>query len=156
RTYYAKYKPLDETELTEINNFHALFIDGWPKDIRGERSFVEGQIQYWLNHRNMIRDLVRSKTRRVENMAPDHPKRSVEAKELEQKQNVTLPMAEQELEQLRAFLKTYDRIESRKLAWYKLTKSDPNFKTDEAEFLVQYQPERPVTVQDIAIWKAEE
>jgi hypothetical protein len=156
RSYFSKYKPLDEDELSEINNFHALFIDGWPKDIRGERSFVEGQIQYWLNHRNMLRDMVRSKARRVENMAPDHPKWPIEAKELEQKKNVTLPMAEQELEQLRAFLKTYDRIESRKLAWYKLTKSDPNFKTDEAEFLVQYEPERPVTVQDIAIWKAEE
>lgn len=156
RSYFSKYKPTDEAELTEINNLHALFIEGWPKDIRGERSFVEGQIQYWLNHRNMLRDAVRSKTRRVENMAPDHPKRPSEAKELEQKQNITLPMAEQELEQIRAFLKTYDRIESRKLAWYKLTKSDANFKTDEAEFLVHYEPERPVTVQDIAIWKAEQ
>jgi hypothetical protein len=156
RAHFTKYRPLDEAELTEINNFHALFIDGWPRDIRGERSFVEGQLQYWLNHRNMIRDALRSKIRRVENMAPDHPKRPIEAKELEQKQNVTLPMAEQELEQLRAFLKTYDRIEARKLAWYKLQKSDPNFKTDEAEFLVHYAPERPVTVQDIAIWKAGE
>lgn len=156
RTYYAKYKPTDEAELTEINNLHALFIDSWPKDIRGERSFVEGQIQSWLNHRNMLRDAVRSKTRRLENMAADHPKRPIEEKELAQKQNVTLPMAEQELEQLRAFLKTYDKIESRKLAWYKLKKSDPNFKTDEAEFLVQYEHEQPVTVQDIAIWKAEE
>jgi hypothetical protein len=154
RFHYTKYKPIDEAELTEINNFHALFITGWPKDIRGERSFVEGQLQYWLNHRNMLRDMVRSKTRRVENMAPDHPKRPVEAKELEGKQNITLPMAEQELEQVRAFLKTYDLIEPRKLAFYKQQKSDPNFKMDEAEFLVHYAPERPVTVQDIALWKA--
>src|SRR5689334_13060727 len=119
RSYYTKYRPIDEAELTEINTLHALFIDGWPKDIRGERSFVEGQIQYWLNHRNMLRDMLRSKTRRVENMAVDHPKRAIEAKELEGKQNITLPMAEQEMEQLRAFLKTYDRIEPRKLAFYK-------------------------------------
>ncbi len=154
RFHYTKYKPIDEAELTEINNFHALFIQSWPKDIRGERSFVEGQLQYWLNHRNMIRDMLRSKTRRVENMAADHPKRPVEAKELEGKQNITLPMAEQELEQVRAFLKTYDLIEARKLAFHKQQKSDPNFKMDEAEFLVHYAPERPVTVQDIALWKA--
>ncbi len=156
RNYFTKYKPTDEAELTEINNFHALFIDSWPKDIRGERSFVEGQVQYWVNHRNILRDAVKSKTRRVENMAPDHPKRPIEAKELEVKQNVTLPMAEQELDQLRTFLKTYDRIEQKKLAWYKLKKSDPNLKMDEAEFLVHYAPENPVTVRDIAAWKVEE
>lgn len=156
RHYFTKYRPTDETELTEINNFHALFIDSWPRDIRGERSFVEGQIQYWLQHRNMLRDLVRSKTRRLENMAPDHPKRAAEAKELEIKQNATLPMAEQELDQLRAFLKTYDKIEGRKLAWYKQKKSDPAFTMEEAEFLVHYAPENPVTVRDIAVWKVEE
>lgn len=156
RNYFTKYRPIDEAELTEINNFHAMFIDSWPKDIRGERSFVEGQIQYWLQRRNMLRDLVRSKARRVENMAPDHPKRPIEAKELEQKQNITLPMAEQELEQLRAFLKTYDKIEQKKLAWYKLQKSDPNFKTPEADFLVHYAPEKTVTIQDIAAWRVEE
>src|SRR6266542_6626705 len=77
RGYYLKFKPVDEAELTEINNFHALFIEGWPKDIRGERSFVEGQVQYWMQHRNTIRDGVKSKERRLENMAPDHPNRPV-------------------------------------------------------------------------------
>ncbi len=156
RAYYVKFKPIDEAELTEINNFHALFIESWPKDIRGEKSFVEGQIQYWANHRNMHRDWVKSRERRLENMAPDHPKKAPETKELELKKNSALPMAEQELDQLRAFLATYDRIEQRKLAWYKLSKSDPAFATSEAEFLVQYKPDQPVTVRDIAMWKAEE
>ncbi|MDO9301713.1 MAG: hypothetical protein Q7T89_10030 [Anaerolineales bacterium] len=156
RGYYLKLKPVDEAELTEINNFHALFIESWPKDIRGERSFVESQIQYWVNHRNMHREAVKSKKRRVENMDPAHPKRPVEMQELAAKENVTLPMAEQELDQLRAFLKTYDKIEQRKLAWYKLSKADPAFSTSEAEFLVQYKPQNPVTVRDIAVWKAEE
>lgn len=156
RGYYLKIKPLDEAELTEINNFHAVFIQNWPKDIRGERSFVEGQIQFWTQHRNTIKDWVKSRERRLENMAPDHPRKVPETQELELKKKSTLPMAEQELDQLRAFLKTYDKIEQRKLAWYKLSKSDPNFKTPEAEFLVHYKPERPVTAQDIAVWKAEE
>ncbi len=156
RSYFTKFRPLDEAEITEINNLHALFIQSWPKDIRGERSFLEGQIQYWLNHRNLHRDWVRSRKRRIENMAPDHPKYEPESKELAAKENITLPMAEQELDQLRAFLKTYDKIEQKKLAWYKLQKNDPNFKMDEAEFLVDYKSEKPVTVQDIAMWKAEE
>jgi hypothetical protein len=156
RGYYLKFKPVDEAELTEINNFHAVFIESWPRDIRGERSFVEGQIQYWVNHRNMLREAVKSKKRRVENMDPAHPRRPVEMQELATKENITLPMAEQELDQLRAFLATYDKIEQRKLAWYRLSKGDPNFQPSEAEFLVQYKPEQPVTVRDIAVWKAEE
>ena len=155
RGYYLKFKPIDEAELTEINNFHALFIESWPRDIRGEKSFVEGQIQYWTNHRNMHRDWVKSRERRLENMAPDQPRKAPETKELELKKNSILPMAEQELDQLRAFLATYDKIEQRKLAWYKLSKGDPNFKPSEAEFLVQYKPEQPVTVRDITMWKAE-
>jgi len=156
RGYYLKFKSVDETELTEINNFHVLFIEGWPKDIRGERSFVEGQIQYWMQHRNTIKDWVTSRERRLENMAPDHPKKALETQELELKKNFTLPMAEQELGQLRAFLGTYDKIEQRKLAWYKLSKGDPNFKPSEAEFLVEYKPDQPITVRNIALWKTEE
>ncbi len=156
RPYYLKFKPINESELTEINNFHAMFVQSWPKDIRGEKSFVEGMDQFWTNHRNVQRDAVKSKRRRVENMDPAHPKKAVETQELAAMENVTLPMAEQELDQLRDFLKTYDKIEQRKLAWYKLSKGDPNFKPSEAEFLVQYKPEQPITVRDIAVWKAEE
>lgn len=156
RGYYLKYKPINEAELTEINNFHAIFIEGWPKDIRGERSFVEGQLQYWVNHRNMQKEAAKSKRRRVENMDPAHPKRPIEAQELETMEGITLPMAEQELDQVRAFLKTYDKVEQRKLAWYKQSKADPAFSTSESEFLVHYKPEAPITVQDIARWKVEE
>ena len=156
RIYFLKFKPVYEAELTEINNFHAVFIQSWPKDIRGERSFVEGQLQFWTNHRNMIRDAVKSKKRRVENMDPAHPKLPTEKQELATLETIILPMAQQELDQLRAFLKTYDKIEQKKLAWYKLTKSDPSFQQSEAEFLVRFKPEKPVTVYDIAVWKAEE
>ena len=75
---------------------------------------------------------------------------------MEFKETITLPMAEQEMDKLRAFLATYDKIEERKLAWYRLSKSDPNFKTPEAEFLVKYPPEQQVTIRDIAYSKVEE
>jgi hypothetical protein len=156
RGYYLKFKPIDEAEITEINNLHAIFIQSWPKDIRGERSFVEGQIQYWTNHRNVVRDAVKSKKRRVENMDASHPKRPAEIQQLESMERITLPMAEWELDQLRAFLKTYDKIEQKKLAWYKRQKADPTFSTPEADFLVHFEPEKPVTINDIAMWKVEE
>ncbi|MBI5952133.1 MAG: hypothetical protein HY865_10775 [Chloroflexi bacterium] len=158
RPYYLKFKPINEAELTEINNFHAMFSQSFPKDVRGEKSFVEGMDQFWTNHRNVQRDAVKSKRRRVENMDPAHPKKAVETQELAAMETVTLPMAEQELDQLRALLKTYDKIEQRKLAWYKLSKGDPNSLRvpSEAEFLVQYKPEAPVTVRDIVWWKVEE
>ena len=154
--YAKKFNPLDEAELTEINNFHAIFVQSWPKDIRGERSFVEGLIPNWTNQRNLIRDWVKSRKRRLEAMAPNHPKYAPETAELKVKEGTVLPMAEHELDQLRAFLATYDKIEARKLKWYNLTKSDPNFKTPEEEFMKSYTPDQPVTVRDLALWKIEE
>lgn len=154
--YVKKVNPIDEAELTEINRLHSVFVDSWPKDIRGERNFVEMQTASWVNHRNLHRDWVKSRKRRLEGMDPAHPKYAPETQELRQKEGVTLPMAEEELDRLRAFLATYDKIEARKLKWYQLSKSDPNFKTPEDEFMTTYQPDKPVTAYDIAVWKIDE
>ena len=156
RGSYLKFKPIDETELTEINNLHNIFINYWPKDIRGEKSFVETQVQTWMNHRNLIRDRIKSRQRRQESMDPNHPKYAPEKEELQRWENVTLPMAENELDKLRTFLGTYDKIEKRKLDWYWMQKrrQAPEGMT-EPEFLVQYKPEQPPTAREIAIWKAE-
>ena len=156
RGYFVKFRPTDEAEIAEINKLHQLFISSWPKDIRGERSFVLMQINYWVNHRNLLRDWIKSRKRRLDGMGLDHPKRPAEAAELALKENVSLPMAEQELDQLRAFDDTYNKIEKPKLEWYRLQKNDPNYKTPEADFLVHYSPTKAVTIQDIALWKAEE
>ena len=155
RGSYVKFKPMDETELTEINRLHSAFVDSWPKDIRGERDFVSMYISNWTQHRNLHRDWIKSRKRRLEAMDPNHPKFAPETKELEQKEKVTLPMAEQELEQLRAFLATYDKIEKRKLEWYQLKKKDPNYAVEEAEYLVQAPSGEPA-VRDIVLWKVEE
>ena len=153
---YFIFQLIDEVELTEINNLHALFAQSWPRDIRGERSFVERMISYWKIHRDGIKDLIKALRRRHEGMAPAHPKYAEEGKVLETKEGITLPMAEHEMNQLRAFLVTYDKIEQAKLAWYKLSKSDTNFKTPEAEFIIQFPPDQQVTIRDIAYWKVEE
>jgi len=155
RTEYYSFKPIDEAELTKINNLHDIFISSWPKDIRGEKSFVEMQIQSWVNHRNLIRDRIKSRQRRQEAMDPNHPKYAPEKAELEGWENVTLPMADNELDKMRAFLATYDNIEQRKLDWYWMQKRGqaPAGMTED-EFLVQYKPEQPPTARDIAIWRA--
>jgi hypothetical protein len=156
RAEYREYKPIDEAELTEINNLHNIFVSSWPKDIRGEKSFVQMQTQRWVNHRNLIRDRIKSRQRRQAAMDPNHPKYAPEKEELGGWENVTLPMAQNELDKLRAFLATYDKVEKRKLDWYWMQKRGqaPEGMT-EAEFLVQYRPENPPTARDIAIWKAQ-
>jgi hypothetical protein len=155
RVDYSNFQPIDEVELTEINNFHALFAS-WPKDIRGERSFVEGIITSWAQHLKVIRDWIKSRRRRHEGMDPAHPKYIPEGEALKFKESTTLPMAEQEMDKLRAFRATYDKIEERKLAWYKLSKKDPNFKIPEAEFITKFPPEKQINNRDIAYWKVEE
>src|SRR4030095_3662352 len=133
-----------------------LFIAAWPKDIRGERTFVRMRIDSWSNHINLHKDWIKSHKRRLDGMLPNHPNRPKEEEELRGRETVTLQMALDEMDKLRGFDNTYDKIEAPKLEWYKKTKSDPNFKTPEAEFLVNYKPAAPVTVKDIVRWKSEE
>lgn len=156
REDYSKFEPIDEAELTAINNFHALFVQSWPKDIRGERSILGSLIARWARHRDLIRDWVRVRRRRHDGMDPAHAKYESEGRELEIMETITLPMAQQEMDQLLAFIATYDKIEERKLAWYKLSKSNPDFKTPEAEFVIIFPSDRQVTIRDIANWKVEE
>jgi hypothetical protein len=156
RVYYRQFKPVDESELAEINKLHDTFINYWPKDIRGEKSFVEMQIQSWTNHRKLISDRIKSRQRRQAAMDPNHPKYAPEIAELQGWESVTLPMAERELDQLHAFLDTYEIIEKRKLDWYWMVKrGQAPAGMNEAQFLVQYKPENPPTARDIAIWKAQ-
>jgi hypothetical protein len=154
--YFVKYKPMDEAELAEIQKMHQLFITSWPKDIRGERAFIRMRIDSWANHIKLLKDWINSRQRRLTAMVADHPNRPKETEELRLKENATLPMALDEMDKLRDFDKTYDKVESPKLEWYKLTKADPNFKTSEEDFLVNYKSKNPVTVKDIVRWKAEE
>jgi hypothetical protein len=156
RGKFIQYKPLDEAELAEVEKMHQLFITSWPKDIRGERSFIKMRIDSWANHIKLLKDWINSRQRRLNAMVADHPNRPKETEELRLKENATLPMALDEMDKLRDFDKTYDKVEPPKLEWYRLTKADPNFKTSEEDFLVNYKSKNPVTVKDIVRWKAEE
>src|SRR5215510_7444085 len=41
RFLFAKYNPIEEEALKLIQSNHDLFIASWPKDIRGERGFIQ-------------------------------------------------------------------------------------------------------------------
>jgi hypothetical protein len=156
RGYFIKYKPIDEEEIAEIHKMHQLFITAWPRDIRGERSFIKMRIDSWSNHIRLLQDWIKSRQRRLDAMAADHPKRAPETKELQLRESVTLPMALDQMDKLRDFDDTYDKVEAPKLEWYKLSKADPNFKTSEDKFLANYKSNTAVTVKDIVRWQAEE
>jgi hypothetical protein len=156
RSDYSNFDRVDEEELIEIDRFRALFAQGWPKDIRGESSFVSSMHTKWKHHCIRISDRIKSLDRRHDTMDPKHPKYITEGEELVFKETVTLPMAEQELDQLDSFFETYGKLEERKLAWYKLTKSDPTFSIPEEQFIETFPAERKVTIQDIARWKVDE
>lgn len=157
REDYSKFQPIDEAELNEINNLHAIFAQSWPKDIRGERYFLQRMIAYWEGHRDVIHNWIKSRYRRQKVMDPAHPKYILEGEELKIKESITLPMAEQEMDQLRAFLATYDKIEKRKLDWYRMQNRGqaPEGMTEE-EFLVNYPAEQEVGIHDIARWKIDD
>jgi len=123
--YMAKYKLTDETELAKVKELHRTLLSYLPKyaDVRKEKYFVTQQVSLWEQHRkSLVQEVVR-RQRRLNIMLPEHPKRSAETQELQKLQNVTLAIVEEELERLYTFVSTYNKIEKRKLEFYKARQS---------------------------------
>ncbi len=156
RGLFAKYNPIEEEALALIQKNHDLFIASWPKDIRGERTFVQSRIDSFKTQLGFLRDRVRFLQRRLEGMVPEHPSRPTVETEYNLKNGSAMPMVLEEMEKLRQFDATYDKLQGPKLEWYKLTKADPNYKTPEEQFLLNYGPKVAVTVKDIVRLKAEQ
>jgi hypothetical protein len=125
RAEYAKFSPIDQAELDRINEFHGGFITYLPKytDVRSEENFVLNQVPTWKEHCRIVRLQFGQKTRRLENMDPAHPKYPIETKELEQLRNVTVPMAEAELDRIEDFAAAIERIKPRRLEFDKSQKT---------------------------------
>ncbi len=156
RSFFIKYKPIDEAALAEIHKIHAIFISSFPKDIRGERSFILMRIDSLKLQIGFLKDRVKYLKKRLEAMTPDHPSRKKDEEELNLKENSSLPMLFDEMDKLRAFEETYDKLEAPKLEWYKLSKGDPNYQPSEEEFVIDYHLKTPVTVNQIVRLKAEQ
>ncbi|MFN8434708.1 MAG: hypothetical protein U0V18_11840 [Anaerolineales bacterium] len=154
--FFVKYKPIEEEALALIQKNHDLFISSWPKDIRGERSFIQMRMESFKTQLGFLRDRIRYLQRQLEGMLPEHPNRPKVEAEFKLKNESALPMVLDEMEKLRQFDDTYNKLEGPKLEWYKLAKADPNYKVTEEEFLVNYDPKVPVTVKDIVRLKVEQ
>ncbi len=139
-----------------IQKNHDIFIATWPKDIRGERPFVQSRIESLKTQLGFLRDRVRFLQRQLEGLAPEHPNRPKVEAEYKRKSESAMPMLLEEMEKLRQLDATYDKLGGPKLEWYRLTKADPNFKTPEEQFLLNYGPKAAVTVQDIVRLKVEQ
>ncbi len=156
RSLFLKYKPIEEEAMAQIQKNHDLFITSWPKDIRGERSFIRMRMDSLKTQLGFLRDRIRFLQRRLEGMPADHPSRPKDEAEYNLKNGSALPMLLEEMEKLRQFDVTYDKVEGPKLEWYKLTKADPNYAVTEEEFLLKYDPKTPVTIKDIVRFKVEQ
>ena len=154
--YFVKYKPIEEEAMALIQKNHALFVSSWPKDIRGERTFILSRIESFKTQLGFLNDRIRFLQRQLDGMVAEHPNRAKVEAEFKLKKDSALPMVLEEMEKLRQFEGTYNKLEGPKLEWYKLTKADPNYKTTESEFLVNYDPKVPVTVKDIVRLKVEQ
>jgi len=154
--YFIKYKPIEEEAMALIQKNHALFVSSWPKDIRGERTFILSRIESFKTQLGFLNDRIRFLQRQLDGMVAEHPNRTKVETEFKLKKESALPMVLEEMEKLRQFEGTYNKLEGPKLEWYKLTKADPNYKTTESEFLVNYDPKVPVTVKDIVRLKVEQ
>lgn len=154
--FFIKYKPVEPEAMALIQKNHDLFVASWPKDIRGERGFIQSRIESFKTNLGFLRDRVRFLQRTLDGMAAEHPNRAKTEAEFKLKNESAMPMLLEEMEKLRQFEATYDKLEGPKLEWYKLTKADPNYKTTEEEFLVNYDPKVPVKLQDIVRLKVEQ
>ena len=123
--YMPKYKLPDETELARVKELHRTFMTYLPKyaDVRKEKYFVTQQVSLWEQYRKSVQQLVAQKQRRLNVMLPNHPNRPKETLELQKMQNVTLAIAEEELGRLYTFVSTYNKIEKRKLDYFKAKQS---------------------------------
>lgn len=154
-SFFIKYKPIEPEAMALIQKNHDLFVASWPKDIRGERGFIQSRIESFKTNLGFLRDRVRFLQRTLDGMAAEHPNRAKTEAEFKLKNESAMPMVLEEMEKLRQFEATYEKLEGPKLEWYKLSKADPNYKTTEEEFLVNYDPKIPVKLQDIVRLKVE-
>ncbi|HET9913836.1 MAG TPA: hypothetical protein VFQ13_18220, partial [Anaerolineales bacterium] len=123
--YLGKYKLTDEAELAPIKELHRAFLQNLPKrqDVRREKNFVAYYLTVWQEKVRKLKEEEKRLERRLEIILPDHRDRPALTQQLQKLREVTLPMLNEELKRLVKFLSTYNKIEKRKLEFYKATES---------------------------------
>ena len=123
--YMGKYKLKDEAELAPIQELHNAFKSNLPKrqDVRREKNFVAYYVSAWQEKVRRLEEEVTRRERRLTIIHPEHRDRPVLTRELQKLKDVTLPLLKEERERLLHFLSTYNKIEKRKLEFYKKTEA---------------------------------
>src|SRR5919108_4532355 len=75
RSFYTKYKEIDDEAMALIQKNHDTFIASWPKDIRGERTFIQSRIESFKTQLGFLRDRIRYLQRQLDGMVAEHPNR---------------------------------------------------------------------------------
>ena len=115
--YKKKYPDLDLVQMKKINDLHLLFKTYFPKitNVLNERSFLTQRITPWETARKEIVRLISENQRKLRNMGPTWARKAAVEQETKKMQEVTLKMADDELNKLYAFLSASMRIENRRL-----------------------------------------
>jgi hypothetical protein len=115
--YAEKFPQVDANEVAKINLIHASFRKYFVKlnNPRKEKYFIAQQVTGYEPRRGEITKLIAQRQRRFNALAPTHPTRPGVQAEIDQLKTVTLPMAEEEYDRLRAFLAAHAKLETRKL-----------------------------------------
>ena len=140
--YLAKFGRVDETQLAKINQLHATFATYFPKlvDVRKEKNFVTEREREWVDQRGKLRDLIKQKQLRVASLQPSHPRYALEKAELDQMEQVALPMLLEERERLRTFVGVFAKIETRKLQLFEAKQKAQMRQAEITRKLAQLQP----------------
>ena len=123
--YVPKYKLTDDTELAPIKELHRTFLENLPKrqDVRKEKNFVAYYVSIWQQKVRQLSEELARLERRLSLIHAQHPDRDKLKGDIHKLKNVTLLIMSEELERLLHFISTYNKIEKRKLEFYKATES---------------------------------
>ncbi len=141
RGLFARYMPFEEEALGLIQKNHDVFIATWPKDIRGERPFVQSRIESFKTQLGFLRDRIRFLQRQLEGMLPEHPNRPKVEAEYKLKSESAMPMVLEEMEKLRQFDATYDKLEASQTGMVQAHQSRPELQDARGAVPAQLWPE---------------
>ncbi len=123
--YRSKYRLTDETELAQVKELHRALAENLPKrqDVRKEKNFVAYYVSLWQEKIRRLKEEEARLERRLQVILPDHRERPGLNQQLQKLRDVSLPIMNEELERLLKFISTYNKIEKRKLEFYKATEA---------------------------------
>lgn len=115
--YQQRFPEIDLDTMVKINNIHKAFKTYYPNyhNPLKEKYFSSDRVRYCEDLRKKVQFQISEKARIVRNMGPDWPRKPDYEKEAVRLARVAVPMVEEELSKLYAFLAAYERLEKYRL-----------------------------------------